>query len=444
MGSFQRFSTNYDQSLVGTFENLKVERSNLRFVTEGVDWTQDLSYRTVPNYPTRKMDGDDDKDGSGKSSVKPANSTLSNPGQNPLKAILPPIDPATGAIGKHTMTSKEQQDQAAVTPLPVSPGTGGADGFTPSAPLASNVFLANVELPSFVSQYGPPIRKPPPPLTARERLCRKEGLPLERPYYPSYTKAGSKRLNTPYHQAETLGICAQLIKQTDRVQKVVPKPLSVPLASTKQIDSVMPDSNIQVLNVTQAALQDLEKPTFLETYNESSENSMYTANEASTSLETSTDDNNETIVEANVSVSIAEPRKTRSKFAIQHSEWVNLILKHQRTALAMNVDQLFPDEEFSETTLFQLPSRLLEFGQSLAAFIGLPENRDHWYFVEVLPYFFRRQIDDIWVFQADDHGSADFVQCQRLDSAYIVMHDKSISNNTLAVTAQLYEAYMLP
>ena len=228
------------------------------------------------------------------------------------------------------------------------------------------------------------------------------------------------------------------------MQKVVPKPLSVPLASTKQIDSVMPDSNIQVLNVTQAALQDLEKPTFLETYNESSENSMYTANEASTSLETSTDDNNETIVEANVSVSIAEPRKTRSKFAIQHSEWVNLILKHQRTALAMNVDQLFPDEEFSETTLFQLPSRLLEFGQSLAAFIGLPENRDHWYFVEVLPYFFRRQIDDIWVFQADDHGSADFVQCQRLDSAYIVMHDKSISNNTLAVTAQLYEAYMLP
>ena len=92
-------------------------------------------------------------------------------------------------------------------------------------------------------------------------------------------------------------------------------------------------------------------------------------------------------------------------------------------------------------TLFVLPDRLTKFGTLLAAFMSIPGNREHWYFIEVLDSFFTQGVDEFWQFRVSTENSANFLNCQALDSAYLVIHEKHLDNNELAKLARLFTNY---
>ena len=50
-------------------------------------------------------------------------------------------------------------------------------------------------------------------------------------------------------------------------------------------------------------------------------------------------------------------------------------------------------------------------------------------------------VDDIWRFRVNPAHSANFLNCQALDSAYIVLHERQLPNDQLALLARLFTKY---
>ena len=86
---------------------------------------------------------------------------------------------------------------------------------------------------------------------------------------------------------------------------------------------------------------------------------------------------------------------------------------------------------------------MVDFGIDLAAFMNLPENKAHWYFIDALrPVFKQNQVDEVWIFLLDRNHSATFVPCRKLDSAHTVIYDTTLTDPILAQTAQAFQDYV--
>ena len=133
---------------------------------------------------------------------------------------------------------------------------------------------------------------------------------------------------------------------------------------------------------------------------------------------------------------------TRSAKKAQDTNRVALIFQHERSATDIGLVPLVGGE-LTHESLFLLPKVLVDFGMVLTAFMNLPENKAHWYFIDALrPVFRQRQVDEQWEFLLDKDHSATFIPCRKLDSAYTVIYDTTLTDPVLAYTVQSFQDYM--
>ena len=323
----------------------------------------------------------------------------------------------------------------------------GADGFTPALGLTTP-YIARAMLPQYPS---PKSRLLTRPLTTGQQLAHRDGLSFPRRYnIPSL----SFNTGNPYLQNQAQNIGMQLLSQTNqsrsrRSNSVIPCNLFPPVPSSTPLAS---DSVLAIDDMSRHTLQPKSKDlisihTSIEDLSNSNKNISRKSSVTDSVDQVSDTDDDETL-RLNTTVVSTEPVPatsgilTRSAKKKQDTLRVELILQHERSAIDIGLIPLV-EGEFTPESLFILPKVLIEFGMVLAAFMNLPQHKDHWYFIGALhPLFKQNQVDEQWIFSLNKDHSALFILCQKIDSAYAVIYDTTLTDPTLAHTAKSFQDYM--
>ena len=321
----------------------------------------------------------------------------------------------------------------------------GADGFTPALDLTTP-YVARAMLPQYSS---PKTRLLTRPLTTGQQLAHRDGLPFPRRYIPSL----SFNTGNSYLQNEAQNIGMQLLSQNDqsrfrRSNSVIPCNLfpPVPSSTPKASDrvTVIDDISRHTLQPKPKEIISIHKS--IDDLSNSDKNISRKSSLADPVDQTSdTDDDslrlNTTVVSADP-VPATSGILTRSAKKKQDTLRVELILQHERSATDIGLVPLV-EGELTHDSLFILPKVLVEFGMVLAAFMNLPQQKDHWYFIDALrPLFKQNQVDEQWIFSLNKDHSALFILCRKIDSAYAVIYDTTLTDPILAHTAQSFQDYM--
>ena len=319
----------------------------------------------------------------------------------------------------------------------------GAHGY---APPLDTPFIGRAMLPQYSS---PKTRLLTRSLTTSQQLAHRDGLPFPRKYIPGLPFTSGN----PYLQNEAQNIRTQLFRQNDhsrsrRSNSVIPSnifplaPSSTPMAS---------DGVTVIDDLSKHTLQ--SKPNKIISISKSIDdlsNSDKTVPRRSSFTDTTdqTSDNDDDSLYLNTTVVSVDPALstpgilTRSAKKKQDTARVALIFQHERSATDIGLVPLV-EGELTHDSLFILPKVLVEFGIILAAFMNLPQQKDHWYFIDALrPVFKQGQVDEQWIFSLNKDHSAKFVFCRKLDSAYTVIYDTTLTDPILAYTAQSFQDYM--
>ena len=449
--SFRRPAVNYDQGLFADFKCLNISKADFPLRSAGkVDWDTDTYVRKAPVFSSTKKikrssrrDKDDD-DGDKDSNPQPVTGqSLPGPELSPLQKRVSQSEVTVITKAPHSVTIEDLREALQIS-LPSD--VDGATGVSFTTPLELLSCRDTSGLPDFPLSSRDNRR----PLSAREKFLRQNRMPYDRP--SDNTRSRNNALFTPSYQSQL----QRVIPHVTALSGAVPKHSTARSRATPVTSTPVVVNSADILGTSpqSAAVSRADAPSPVEVSPGSKSSGFSDPNVVSDQDSRDGSEHNVTVTETNnlttgyVTLTnhpvIQTELSTQTDLSLQTAECFNFILRHQRTALDMRVEQLHPTEVFTDNTLFQLPTEYLEFGQSLAAFMGLPHNENHWYFVNALPYFFFQRDDSTWVFQVDEGGSATFVQCQRFDSAYLVLHDPTVTHPVLTETAQLFNAYMRP
>ena len=436
--SFGPIKESYDDRIILTLADLQIDKVTLELNKQGVQWDDSDSFRSKPDLPT----------------VQSARSNVQAP-------------PSTAATTASTIASVVPSAVSQVSSLAVtSASTLGPHAFgVPSSSFPysgqNNLNVRRVEilpLPAFTPQ---PLAQQFPNLTWRQRQAARDGIQYDRPIPPANEKA-VPRLNNPYHQSVTNDVRERLSQQVndsrpilEKLQVDLTKDVS-PLAISNENCTVVKETLQDILgpqpkplNISACLNVDLPPdssvPSMVDTSKDISRTPDISTNSTSGSYNSA---NDLTVVAAPASPPSPAPlalppssRTTRSGTTVLRDQWKSIILQHCREPKDIGLVKVNPNDDNTPKTLFVLPERLVKFGTLLAGFMTIASNKEHWYFVQVLDPLFFQGVDDIWRFRVNPAHSANFLNCQALDSAYIVLHERQLPNDQLALLARLFTKY---
>ena len=436
--SFGPIKESYDDRIILTLADLQIDKVTLELNKQGVQWDDSDSFRSKPDLPT----------------VQSARSNVQAP-------------PSTAATTASTIASVVPSAVSQVSSLAVtSAPTLGPHAFgipSSSFPYSgqNNLNVRRVEilpLPAFTPQ---PLAQQFPNLTWRQRQAARDGIQYDRPIPPANEKA-VPRLNNPYHQSVTNDVRERLSQQVndsrpilEGLQVDLTKDVS-PLAISNENCTVVKETLQDILgpqpkplNISACLNVDLPPdssvPSMVDTSKDISRTPDISTNSTSGSYNSA---NDLTVVAAPAPPPSPAPlalppssRTTRSGTTVLRDQWKSIILQHCREPKDIGLVKVNPNDDNTPKTLFVLPERLVKFGTLLAGFMTIASNKEHWYFIQVLDPLFFQGVDDIWRFRVNPAHSANFLNCQALDSAYIVLHERQLPNDQLALLARLFTKY---
>ena len=429
MLSFTAVKENYEDKIVLTLADLHIDKDNLELDEQGIKWSDTTIFRSTPI-------------------LAPVQS-IKNKTETTLSVVSTSISsiPSVTTVAKSTVSSTITQALSVDTILTQQPL------FSTGIEKSLNVGRVEILPPSALTSQS--LARHYPPLTTRQRQAAQEGLKYPMILPPVKAKTVS-RLDNPYYNSMIDSVREQLLKQTDdslpkigNLQVDYAKNVS-PLAMSNEnyVPEILHDvlvhqpPSVSIPEHMRKSLPNSVNSTHVEDVCDQLDN----ANTSHVSSYGSAHD--VTIVEASApplslvsTPSLNSSRTTRSVTNEIKKQWKPIILCHQRNLDDIGLVPVDPTEPASPKTLFVLPDRLTKFGTLLAAFMSIPENKEHWYFIEVLDSFFKMTLDNFWKFHIAPNNSANFENCQAIDSAHLVIHEKHSNDNELAKLATSFIAY---
>ena len=425
--SFNPVTVSYDDTIILSLSDLNIDKDSLDLKKADFDWEGPNVFRSVTAPP-------------------PAGPAIQNP-PNDDASVTPAKTKSTNA----SAANPSKQSVAKTKPTNVMEILG-------AAPVYPRVNLINqttgrVEIPSFPPRAPRLFSNPYAHLTAKQRLARKDGLQYPREYIPE--RLFSPHLGDLYHKNAVQDVRIQLARQNDysrsnsgifstNFSDVVPLASSdnYPITLSRKVvsDDIFerestPKPQISIDDQIDALTKNAVEVSGETVFTDCAPIESGTSTPSNVSLDN-------TVIPVTPSGSVLVPPVTRRAKSEQDAAYQALIFQYERIPSEIGLSRVNPDEMVTIESLYILSDDLLEFGIVLTVFMNLPENREHWYFVDGLRPLFHQLVDDQWQFSLVNNNSATFLPLQRLDSAHTVIYDKNLTDPKLASTAKSFQDYM--